>query len=255
MLHAFLHDLRRPDVPAEAQALARQWLLDLAGVAAGTPLSRIIRDHAAAQFGPGDRSARMLMDGRRVSPAGAALAGDMTIDALDAHDGHKLTKGHAGCGVLSAALALAEAETRSDGAEFLTSLVLGYEIGTRAGIALHRTAADYHTSGAWMAVAVAVAALGARALGLSREALGIAEYHGPRSPMMRCIDHPTMVKDGAGWGAMAGISPLPASPALPPSSSKNPEVADLWSDLGGRWRIAEQYFKPHSVCRWAQPSV
>ena len=29
--------------------------------------------------------------------------------------------------------------------------------------------------------------------------LGIAEYHGPRSQMMRCIDHPTMLKDGAGW--------------------------------------------------------
>ena len=23
---------------------------------------------------------------------------------------------------------------------------------------------------------------------------------------MRCIDHPSMVKDGSGWGAMAGIS-------------------------------------------------
>jgi hypothetical protein len=31
---------------------------------------------------------------------------------------------------------------------------------------------------------------------VTREALGIAEYHGPRSQMMRCIDHPTMVKDG-----------------------------------------------------------
>ena len=24
--------------------------------------------------------------------------------------------------------------------------------------------------------------------------------------MMRCIDHPTMVKDGSGWGAFAGVS-------------------------------------------------
>jgi hypothetical protein len=37
-------------------------------------------------------------------------------------------------------------------------------------------------------------------MGLNRtqtaHAMGIAEYHGPRSQMMRCIDHPTMVKDG-----------------------------------------------------------
>ena len=36
-------------------------------------------------------------------------------------------------------------------------------------------------------------------------AIGIAEYHGPRSQMMRCIDHPTMLKDGSGWGSMSGI--------------------------------------------------
>ena len=207
----FLHDLTHADLPGEVRAFARRWLLDLIGVAAGgsrTDLSRIIRNHAARQFAAGDRSARMLFDGRPVSPAGAALAGGMTIDALDGHDGHKLTKGHAGCGTFPALLALFEAEGRTDGAEFLTALVLGYEIGTRAGIALHRTACDYHTTGAW--IAPTCAALGARILRLdtakTRHAIGIAEYHGPRSQMMRCIDAPTMVKDGSGWGAMAGVS-------------------------------------------------
>ena len=42
-----------------------------------------------------------------MSAAGAALAGGMTIDA---HDGHKLTKGHVGCGVIPTVLALMEAE-------------------------------------------------------------------------------------------------------------------------------------------------
>ncbi|WP_308918006.1 MmgE/PrpD family protein [Jannaschia sp. LMIT008] len=262
---AFLHDLAPGDVPAAVRERARLWLLDLAGVAAvgaRTPLSRIVRDHAASQFGAGTRgAARMLMDGRPVGPAGAALAGGMTIDAMDAHDGHRLTKGHAGCGVLPALLALAEAEGRMDGAEFLCGLVLGYEIGTRAGIALHRTARDYHTSGAW--VSVACAGLGSRLLGLdagaTRHALGIAEYHGPRSPMMRCIDHPTMLKDGSGWGAMAGVSAcylaadgFTGAPAL---TVEGADVADLWGDLGSRWHTPEQYWKAYPVCRWAQPAV
>ncbi len=260
----FLLDLRHDDLPEDVRAFARRWILDLAGIAAGgarTDLSRIIRNHAAGQFGPGARRAHMLMDGRAVSPAGAALAGGMTIDALDGHDGHKLTKGHVGCGVFPAVLALAEAEGRDDGAELLTAIVLGYEIGTRAGIALHRTAPDYHTSGAW--VAVACAALGARALGLDaagmREAIGIAEYHGPRSQMMRCIDFPTMVKDGSGWGAMTGVSAaylaadgFTGAPAI---TVEGADVADLWGDLGTNWRIFEQYYKPHPVCRWAQPPV
>ncbi|MEQ8921485.1 MAG: MmgE/PrpD family protein [Marinovum algicola] len=261
---AFLHDLRYTDLPGPVQDHARRWLLDLIGVAAGGSrfsLSRIIRDHAADHFGAGLLSARMLFDGRAVSPAGAALAGGMTIDALDGHDGHKLTKGHVGCGVLPALLALCDAEAATSGEDFLTALVIGYEIGTRAGIALHRTAADYHTSGAW--IALACAALGARVLGLdagkTREAIGIAEYHGPRSEMMRCIDHPTMLKDGSGWGAMAGVSAaylaadgFTGAPAL---TVEQPEVADLWSDLGQSWRIQEQYFKSFPVCRWAQPPV
>lgn len=261
---SFLHDLAWDDLPETVRAHARQWLLDLAGVAAGgsrTRLSAIIRDHAARQFGAGGRGARMLMDARYVSPAGAALAGGMTIDALDGHDGHKLTKGHVGCGVLPALMALAEAEELEDDRAFLTALVIGYEIGTRAGIALHRTAPDYHTSGAW--VAVACAALGARLLALdegrTRQAIGIAEYHGPRSQMMRCIDHPTMLKDGSGWGAMAGVSAaylaadgFTGAPAI---TVEAPEVADLWADLGRNWRILEQYWKPYPVCRWAQPPV
>ncbi len=261
---AFLHELQYDDLPEDVRAFARRWLLDLIGVAAGGSrfdLSRIIRNHAADHFGAGRHGARMLFDGRRVSPAGAALAGGMTIDALDGHDGHKLTKGHVGCGILPALLAFSDAEEENSGQAFLTSLVLGYEIGSRAGIALHRTASDYHTSGAW--IAVACAGLGARALGLNltktRDAIGIAEYHGPRSQMMRCIDHPTMLKDGSGWGAMSGVSAaylaadgFTGAPAL---TVEDTAVADLWSDLGHRWCIFEQYYKPFPVCRWAQPSV
>lgn len=260
----FLHGLRWQDVPAPVQDRTRDFLVDLLGVATGgigTRLSRIIRDHAADQFAPGSAPARMLLDGRPVSPAGATLAGGMTIDAYDAHDGHRLTKGHAGCAALPAALALAEATGKLDGGDLLVSLLLGYEIGTRAGIALHRTACDYHTTGAW--TALSCAAIGARYLALTadhtRHALGIAEYHGPRSQMMRCIDHPTMLKDGSGWGGMAGVSAaylarsgFTGAPAI---TAEGADVADLWGDLGQTWRVMEQYYKPFPVCRWAQPPV
>lgn len=260
----FALGLSYDDLDDEVKSFARRCSLDILGVAAAgatTQMSQIMRNHAADHFGAGAKASTILFDGRWVSPAGAALAGGATIDSVDAHDGHKLTKGHVGCGVVPAVLALTEAEGIDDSSELLTMLVVGYEIGTRAGIALHRTATDYHTSGAW--IAVACAALGARALGLdhrrSREALGIGEYHGPRSQMMRVIDHPTMIKDGSGWGAMSGISAaylaadgFTGAPAITVEAS---DVADLWNDLGSRWRILEQYFKPYPVCRWAQPAV
>ena len=237
--------------------MARALLLDLVGVAAAgskTHLSRIVRDHAVAQFGGTEP---LLFDGRPASPAGVALAGAFTIDSMDAHDGYRPAKGHAGCAALPAVLATAE--NGLSGAEFLTRLVLGYEIGCRAGTVLHGTAADYHTSGAWMALATA--AIAGRALGLDaehvREAIGIAEYHGPRSPMMRCIDHPTMVKDGSGWGAMAGVSAayLARAGFTGAPADLTSAMPEHWADLGERWLILEQYVKPEPVCRWAQPPI
>lgn len=263
---SFVHDTTLADVPDEAVRHGRRFLLDLLGVAAAgsrTELSRIIRDHAVAHFGagPGAKAAPMLFDGRLVSPAGAALAGGMTIDSIDAHDGHRLTKGHTGCGLLPALLAFHAAEGLDDMDDLLAALVVGYEVGTRAGIALHATVPDYHTSGAWIALGCAL--VGARALGLdaarTAEAIGIAEYHGPRSQMMRVIDHPTMLKDGSGWGAMAGTSAaylaadgFTGAPAITVDSD---EVAEFWSDLGSTWLTEDQYLKQFPVCRWAQPAV
>jgi 2-methylcitrate dehydratase PrpD len=93
----------------------------------------------------------------------------------------------------------------------------------------------------------------------TRHALGIAEYHGPRSQMMRCVDHPTMLKDGSGWGAMTGVSAGLLARAgftgAPASTVESPEVTGFWADLGQTWLITEQYFKPYAVCRWAQPAI
>lgn len=257
-LYKFITETSWDDLPGDVQHMAKRCLLDLIGVGAAgatTDLSRIIRNHAAAQFGAGAASARMLFDGRTVSPAGAALAGGMTIDAIDAHDGYPEVKGHAGCGLFPALLAMAEGREMS-GADFLTTLAIGYEVTIRAGLNLHATVSDYHTSGAW--VAVGIAAMSARVLGLSedqwRHAMGIAEYHGPRSQMMRVIDHPTMLKDGSGWGAMAGVSACYlAADGFTGAPAITVEGAEEFSDIGARWMILEQYFKPYPVCRWAQP--
>jgi 2-methylcitrate dehydratase PrpD len=260
----FIHETCWEDLPESVRSQARRCLLDTIGAAIGgreTLLAQIIHDFAAAAYG--GEGATLWLDGRQVSPPGAALANGMTIDSLDIHDGYAPVKGHAGAAVVPAALASLSLDPagRVDGRELLTTLVVGYEVALRAGLALHATACDYHTSGAWNALGCA--AMVARRLKLggekTRHALGIAEYHGPRSQMMRDIDYPTMVKDGSGWGAMAGVSAaqmaaggFSGAPALTVESS---EVAPYWTDLGARWLINDQYFKPYAVCRWAQPAI
>ena len=266
---AFVGGLAFADLPDDVVRQATRCLLDLIGVAAAGSTTRaaaIGNAYAATQLCARDHEARILFDGRRASIAGAAFAGATTIDAIDAHDGHVLTKGHAGVAVLPALLALVDgrgdgAVPRVDGREFITSLVLGYEVATRAGIALHGTVPDYHCSGAWNALGCA--AVAARRLGLdaaaTRQAFGIAEYFGPRGQILRACDYPTMVKDGSGWGAHSGVTAAMLArggfTGAPAITIERADAAGLWVDLGTRWRIREQYFKAYPVCRWAQPAI
>ncbi len=254
------------DIPDEAIARVQDLVLDLLGVGAGSTdltASRIGRETAVRLFnaGPGEQTARILFDGRTASVAGAAYAGANQIDSLDAHDGYSLAKGHAGCGLLPGVLAFAEKRPDLSAREFLAAMVLGYEIACRAGVALHESVSDYHTSGAW--VAVAVAALGVRLAGggegALRQAIGIAEYHGPRSQMMREIDNPTMLHDGSGWGAMVGVSAaemaLSGFAGAPALTVEREDVAGHWADLGQRWLVLEQNIKLFPICRWAHAPI
>ena len=103
---AFVRGLSFAHLPAEVVASAQRSLLDLIGVAAAgsrTKAAAIASAYAATQLCGSDHSARILFDGRRSGLAGAAFAGASTIDALDGHDGHVLTKGHAGAGRRQAA--------------------------------------------------------------------------------------------------------------------------------------------------------
>jgi 2-methylcitrate dehydratase PrpD len=264
----FIHDARFAQFPPSVVAMAERCCLDTLGVAVAgrvTKLSRIITGYAERFHAGSADGADILFSGKTANVLGAALAGGMTIDAFDAHDGHRLTKGHAGAAVLPALVAICSSLARSGcvvpGQEFLTALAVGYEVSLRAGIALHATACDYHTSGSWNALGVA--ALAARLLALdteaTRHALGIAEYHGPRSQMMRCIDHPTMLKDGSGWGAMTGLSSAYLAAAgftgAPAITLEGDNVHEYWRNLGSEWQFLAQYFKPYPVCRWAQPAV
>jgi 2-methylcitrate dehydratase PrpD len=263
----FLQNISFNDLPLAVIEQAKVCCYDLLGTAVGggrSATASIITRHAQDHFAAGANitAVQPLLGGPSMSPVGAALVGATMIDALDCHDGQRDTKGHVGCSMLPSLIAVLESQSQPvAGRELISLIVAGYEIGTRAGMALHGTVTDYHTSGAWGAVNCA--ALTAHVLGLNEEqfdhAVGIAEYHGPRSQMMRNIDNPTMLKDGSGWGAMAGTSAaylaaegFTGAPAITITADS---AATYWQDVGHNWQILNQYFKPYPVCRWAQPAV
>ncbi|MEO6625887.1 MAG: MmgE/PrpD family protein [Burkholderiaceae bacterium] len=266
----FVHQLRYEDLPSDVLTVLRRSVVDTMGVAivgSSTGLSEKARLFARRFWaaGEGAAPARILFDGHVASAAGAAMAGAFTIDSIDAHDGYSAVKGHAGSaifpGVIAAVDMLRAGGQKIDGPTFITAIAAGYEVAYRSGLTLHATTPDYHTSGAWTAVGVAAAV--AKLIGLDaegiRQAAGIAEYHGPRSQMMRCIDHPTMVRDGVGWGAPTGVSSallaqlgFTGAPAI---TAEGEQAAPFWADLGERWEIMNTHYKPYPVCRWAHSAI
>ncbi|MGR3614646.1 MAG: MmgE/PrpD family protein [Paracoccaceae bacterium] len=262
----FTFDLKPQDLPETTRDFAALMFLDTLGITIGAgPMEAgtIARDTAAALYGSSDPdlTARMMFDGRSVSLAGAAYAAATATDNLDGHDGYYPTKGHIGVVVIPALAALSETVADFSGPEALTLTTIGYEVAGRAAISLHETVSDYHTSGAWNALGVV--AMVARARGHSRgqlrQGLGIAEFHGPRSQMMREIANPSMLHDGSGWGAMVGMSSailaekgFTGAPAITVEENR---VAPHWSDLGHFWQMERQYVKPHPICRWAHAPI
>jgi len=257
----FISDTRFEDLPDKVIHQAKRCFLDTLGAllaGSDTPVVRIMNSFATKYFR--GTEATILVSGERVSPVGAALANGYACNALDIDDGYRMVKGHPGGCVLPVLLAASESAVHPRGTDFLTALVIGYEVAIRAGLIRHALYQTYHSSGSWGAVGGA--AVAGRVLGLDknrlRDALGVAEYHAPISPMMKGVEKPSMVKDSIGWGTMVAMaSALMAQEGftgIEPLFSESPDKK--WIEgLGNEYLMLDLYFKPFAVCRWSQPAV
>jgi 2-methylcitrate dehydratase PrpD len=257
----FGRSVRWEDLPTDVRSQAIRCVLDLCGAAIAGSRTKAAQTAAAyALYAHGTGPSTIIGTGTNSTPVGAALANGFAASALDIDDGYRPVKGHPGAVVFPAVLAAAE-EAKSSGVEFLTALVVGYEVAMRAGRILHSLYDFYHGSGAWAPLGAAAGV--ARLLDCDAEqtwqTLGIAEFHAAMTPEMRSVEHPSMLKDGIGWGAMVGIASTQLAvrgftgiPALFDTEGLGPR---LTGSLGDEYLILDLYFKPHSCCRWAQPAI
>jgi len=243
-----------PDVVRERIALL---MLDFAAVAVAgreVPAATLAAEHAEALH-PGT-AATALLDGRRVSAAGAAWANGVLANALDLDDGHRLAKGHPGACMIPAALAAAEAADATV-EDLLEAIALGYELAIAAGVGLHARMDDYHASGAWGALGAAGAA--GRLFGLDarqlRHALGIAEYHAPMAPIIRSVADPAMTKDAVGWGAFVGVSSAMLARRGFTSVGSEFVAGGGFARVAHGWHVLDVYVKPYPCCRWTQGAI
>ena len=247
-------------LPEGVRRRAKMCLLDNLGVTLGgtlTPVSRIAADYASTTWR--GEEATILLHQQRAQAPGAAFANACAGNGLDIDDDAIYTRGHPGAQLFPAALAVAE-KMDASGKALLEALVIGYEVAIRTGRCWHHHHEIYHSDGSWGAVACAATA--ARLMQLDAEqvkhALGIAEYHAPNAPMMRDIDHPTMVKHGIGWGAMTGVTAAELAqcgftgiPSILGFDAYREWVCDIGDHY---WMTDWVFYKAWASCAWGHPA-
>ena len=258
-MEEFLLNTQWQDLPEEVQQRAIDCGIDLM-------LALILGSHGE-QFQNGLRLTKYLKDGDLEIPGGekglsfmqAAFAMGHASNSYDIDDGHNSIKGHPGTafigGVLAAAL-----EKNITYKEYLTTLVVCYDLAVRTGIALQDHYQYLHSTGAYGAVSTA-AGIG-RIFGFTKEqmktAISMAEFHAPMTPVMRAVEYPSMNKDGVPFGVMVGT--LAALDTMAGESAKTqviemPEYEYLLDTLGSVYEIMNLYFKPYTCCRWAHQPI
>ena len=133
------------------------------------------------------------------------------------------------------------------------------QITIEAALAIHETDGVYTGTGSWGAIGAAAAVSKLRGLSAEKtgHALGVAEYHAPRTPIMRGVENPGMTKDGIGWGAYVGVTAVDFAHCGFTASGTvfDEEGVDRTESLGNTHHITRGYLKPYPCCRWAHPGI
>lgn len=203
--------LEKP-LPAEVAEKAKHHILDtLAAMVSGSRLKPGLLATAYVRGQGGSPEALVAGSDVVTSAVNAALANGMLAHADETDDSHQPSLTHPGCGIVPAALAMAEREGR-DGAALLRAVVLGYDIGTRTTMALgwrRITAASRssHALGSLFGAAAAAGALAGLTAGQMRWVLSYtAQQASGLGCWVRDEEHVEKSFDFGGMGARNGVA-------------------------------------------------
>ncbi len=246
-------------IPDGARRAAQVSLFDwiTCGMAGrGEPVTRILRNQAAAEAGTPDAS---VFGGGRYPARMAAMVNGTASHAIDFDDTHFAHVGHLSVGIYPAALAIAEARGAS-AADVVDAFLLGAEAAIRTGVVLGRAHYDrgFHQTSTAGAFGATVAA--ARLAGLDREALRMAlglcasRASGLKSQfgtMGKPLNAGLSASNGveavmlAGRGITACVDGLMGQQGFVATHSDDPQVAVA---PVGEWLFPAISYKLHACC-------
>ena len=196
----------------------------------------------------------------RATPTQAALLMGTAGTWLEMDEGNQFAKGHPGMHAIPAMLAHPHGAT---GAQFLTALAIGYEIGARVGIASALNPA-MHPHGTWgtICAAVAIQRLAEADAPRMREAITIASTLGLATSRRTMLEGGTVRNLFAGGSNQMGLTIHDMLEAG--FTGSNDDLSHVYGHvvsgrfdpdamtdgLGERWEVSRNYFKLHACCRF-----
>jgi 2-methylcitrate dehydratase PrpD len=260
----FAVNITEDQLPRDVMACTKRVLFDCIGaIAAGAQEPEMQRLTTRLCRAPGTDAAIPVIGASRRAAAGtAAFLNGTAGTTLEIDEGNQFARGHPGIHVVPAVLAAAE-DVGSRGADVLLAIALGYEIGSRIGIA-SKLRVTMHPHGTWGTVGAAVAV--AKLHGATAEQM--AEMINVSSTLGLATSRRTMLEGGTVRNSFAGFSNEIGLRAWEMVDAGFVGEADgigtvygtviadqfqpeaMIADLGARWEIARNYFKRHAACRY-----
>ena len=272
VLAKFAAELAFEAIPAPVLRRAEDLMLDWVGSVLAASAARPVRsiERFAQLMGPVGGPSEVLISRRSTSPLFAALVNAAASHFVEQDDVHNVSVFHPAAVVFAPALAVAQAVGAS-GAQLLTAVVAGYEVGIRVGEFLGRSHyRTFHTTAT--AGTLASAAAVGRLLKLTPEQMlhafgsagtqsaGVWEFlrdaadskqlhcaHAAASGLMSAY----LAQDGFTGAARV----LEGAQGLGVGMSTDADPSRLTDHLGTRWTLAETSFKYHASCRHTHPAA
>jgi len=261
------------DIPAETLESVKVVLLDFFGVMVGGTISRPSRLCAEIvnQWG-GPPEATVFANNRKVPIHAAVLANCTAGRTLDYDDVHEQAHLHATVAVVPPALAISET-TKVSGPEFIVSIVLGFELLARMGLALTKGPGATGMSTTYQGASLAAALMGAKLLRLTPEltqnALGIAysQMAGNQQVIREGVD---LMVVQQGLSAMSGMIALEMARIgltgpkevfsgrygyFPVYHPQRYDMNHFTKDLGKSWEIKNTSLKPFPCCKLIHTAI
>ncbi len=264
-------------IPDTVQQRAKYLLLDGIGcLLVGSHLDwSALGVEAITDFDPSGEYMIAAWGGKKTSAYSAAMLNSSFIQGFELDDYYPAAPLHSNAILLPAMLPVLHKHPNLTGKQFLLALILGYETGTRIGLALHGTqmlSRGWHSGVVFGCAAAAVSA--GKLMGLSaaafEDAIGIASTQAcglmsaQFESMIKRMQHGLAARNGLygavlaerGYVGIKRVLEREYGGFLPVfGEGHSPDASQVTTGLGSRWITTEIAVKPYSALAFVHAGI